>query len=260
MERMNSTRAERFVGVLPAAGLATRLSSYNYPKELLPVLQTVDNQIATRPLISFSTDQFQLASLRDVYVVTSTLKLELCKFLGDGAQWNMKFGYFFQEIANGLAHAIALAGQWEQRRHLCVALPDTLIRPASAMDELCEIVASGGHDLMLGVFPTDRPFALGPVRIGPAGDVLEILDKPNATDLNNTWGLAILSPAFVRFLSTFLKSTPEPEPKLGDVFSLALRSTLKVGARYFANGTFDDLGTPNSLARFIINEAVRSDS
>ena len=54
-----------------------------------------------------------------------------------------------------------------------------------------------------GVFPVDNPEELGPVEM-KEDQVIRVLDKPNPSPVNNTWGIAAWSPKF----TALPKSTP----------------------------------------------------
>ena len=81
-----------------------------------------------------------------------------------------------------------------------MVLPDTVVTPIDAMAQLRQVRRDTDADVVLAIFPTNIPEQLGPVRFEEGGRVVEVLDKPHATDLRNTWGMATWSPRFSTFL------------------------------------------------------------
>jgi glucose-1-phosphate thymidylyltransferase len=138
-----------------------------------------------------------------------------------------------------------------------MVMPDTVLQPADAIGRVKAELAASGADVVLGVFPTDHPEQLGPVRFAADGGVSAVLDKPPSTELRNAWGVAAWSPAFSDLLHATLAAAPGQHPTLGAVFDLAVSRGLAVRAQYFATGSYIDIGTPEGL-RAALALAARS--
>ena len=246
------------VGLVPAAGLGTRLLPLAYPKELLPIAYaTEDGGIVPRPVLQASLDQLRRADVRDCVIVIAEWKLELVRVFGDGGALGMSIAYVVRPVARGLADALDAATPWLRDRDVCLTLPDTILSPDDALAQLRAERERSGADLVLGVFPTDHPEQLGPVRVADDGSVIEVLDKPAATDLRNTWGLAIWSPRFSELLARSVAAAPDDaKPVLGAVFQRAIEVGLAVRARVFADGRFVDVGTSSGLAEALRGGAI----
>ena len=240
------------VGILPAAGLASRLAPCRSPKELLPITYVVDGPRAVaRPMtvMEFSLRAFQLAGVHRCLVVASDQKIEMLRYFGDGTSFGLNLAYLHQLEPRGLAEAIDLAHAWAREYETCLLLPDTIVRPEDSLRTLRQVATARKADLTLGVFPTDVPEQLGPVRFDENGDVHEVLDKPTVTDLRNTWAMAVWTPRFADFLHEFVAHPPaHSSHSLGDAFNLAVRMRMAVTAVWFPNGHFFDVGTPHGLA------------
>jgi glucose-1-phosphate thymidylyltransferase len=238
-----------FVGVLPAAGLGTRLQPYRQAKELLPVTYVIDDaarEARPTPVIGLSLDALAAAGVRRCVVVTSPWKPELLRCLGDGADYNVRLAYVQQASPAGLADAIDCAYPWTRDAYTCLSLPDTMITPSSAMSTLVRTIAHDRLDLALGVFPTSIPEQLGPVAFEKDGRIREVLDKPKTTELRNTWGAAAWSPAFSDLLHERVAQAG-PTLVLGDVFDLAIKRGLRTRAVWFETGSYVDIGTTKGL-------------
>ena len=220
-------------GLVPAAGMATRLGGQL--KELV--------EVRGAPIIHASLAQLRRAGVERAVVVIAEHKLELARTLGDGSALGLALAYVMR-APRGLADALVAARSW-LAGDACLVLPDTLLGPDDALARICAERTASNADLVLGVFPTDRPLELGPVRVD-AGAVVEVLDKPAATDLRNTWGMAAWSPRFTELLVE--EAARDPKVVLGAVFQRAIARGLRVRAVPFDDGYFIDIGTPAGLA------------
>jgi len=236
------------VGVIPAGGLGTRLAPLGYPKELLPIVYAGDDGRAVpRPVLLSSLDQMRAAKVEQCVIVIADWKLELVRVLGE-RQAEISLAYVVRAVPRGLADAIDATHAWLADRDVCLALPDTLLEPADALDRVGAALVSTGADLVLGVFPTDHPELLGPVRVDAGGRVLAVQDKPASVDdtMRNTWGIAGWTPRFSALLHDIVAANPGVI--LGSVFQRAVAEGMDVRAVTFDDGSFIDVGTPEGLA------------
>lgn len=253
---MSSDSLHNIVGVLPAAGIGSRLGPNRYPKELLPIgLWSAPDASGLRPslIIEHSLRALSRASITKCCVVISPIKTEIVRYLGDGHEYGISLAYFAQEQPRGLAVAIDSVYPWVRDKQVCLSLPDTVFEPPDAICSLREQMQESGADLVLGVFPTDKPEQLGPVRLEASGRVVEVLDKPKSTDVRNTWGVALWSPAFTELLHEFMAAKRESraEVVLGHAFQLAVVRGLDVRGVFFADGRYIDAGTPEGIASVV---------
>lgn len=238
------------VGLIPAAGLATRLTPLVYPKELLPIVyRSEGGRLLPRPVLQASLDQMRRAAVRQCIIVVSEWKLEIARVFGDGSALGVALAYVIRSQPLGLADALDAARPWVEDRDVCLTLPDTLTTPGDALARIRAERESSAADVVLGVFPCDFPEELGPVRVDSHGHVVEVFDKPKTTDLRNTWGMAIWSPRFTALLSEQVAvATGDVKPVLGAVFQRAIDIGLRVRAVTFSEGSFIDVGTTHGIA------------
>lgn len=251
-----------FIGVVPAAGRAVRLHPFRYPKELIPIVyEPGSTGTAVRPLlaIEYTLRALRLAGIERALVVLSSSKTELLRILGDGSEYGMHLAYVNQEDATGLAHAVDVAYPWLAERPIILTLPDTIYLPIDAPRLVCQELYARRTDVLLGVFPTDRPEQLGPVRMDKHGRVIDVQDKPARTDVRNTWGMAAWSPAFTQFAHEQLARLPAKQDiPLGALFDRAIREGLKVEGLFFEHGRFSDAGTPEGLTTLLARTDLAS--
>jgi glucose-1-phosphate thymidylyltransferase len=249
-----NVRSSEFVGILPAAGIASRLSPCRYLKELLPVAYVIDDQSSTTtpvPVINLSLQALKAAAVQRCLVMISDRKPELMRYLGDGSEFGLEIAYVQQMAPTGLAVAVDLAYPWTHNCFSCLLLPDTIVYPATAMSHLCQFMAAEKPELALGVFPTSVPEQLGPVAFGSDGRVREVLDKPASTDIRNTWAMAVWSPDFSDLLHKSLLESTGKGLSVGEIFNLAVQAGMMVKAEWFADGLFVDVGTVKGLSKMV---------
>ena len=246
-----------FVGLIPAAGRATRLAPFRYPKELLPIGYELTPQGGARPraVAEYGVEAIKAAGIDHMFFVVAPWKLDVVTYFGDGGQFGVSVGYLYQEEARGLPHAVDIAYPWIGGRHVALVLPDTIITPADALARLRTRYLDTGADLALAVFPTEQAWRLGPV-VMSGGKVERVLDKPRGPAPANTWGAAIWGERFADLLhegvapaSPALASPAAGEPVLGMFFDLAVRRGLKAVAVEFPGGSFEDAGTSEGIVR-----------
>jgi len=247
-----------FVGLIPAAGLGSRLAPFAYPKELLPIIHTRDGaggKISVRPVMQFSLDLLRRAGVTNCYIIISNWKFEIARMFEDGGNVGLSLSYIVHNTPRGLADAVNSVNNWTENKSVCMVLPDVIIQPQDSLHRVCTELVRARADVVLGVFPTSIPEQLGPVNFSPDGAVKMVLDKPKKTDLMNTWGVVAWSPVFTHYLKNLLMQGPV-EITLGDAFQRALEDGLTVRAVHFPTGSFIDLGTPEAISAMIENRAT----
>lgn len=240
----------KYYGIIPAAGLATRMQPFRYPKELLPIYyQLVDEKEHVRPklLIEHSLEALSIASVKDLYIVVPEWKPEIMRYLGDGAQVGHHISYLYNSRALGLNDAILSGYSWLHNKHTCFAMPDTMFSPLTAFQNIIMELENKNLDLVLGVFPTDEAQHFAPVEFDRDGRIKNIEEKPLIPKVNNTWGIAVWNDRFWDFFKNESK-TFEPGMSITNTFNNAAKSNLQVGSVYFSNGWYRDIGRINNIS------------
>lgn len=259
MSAASVTAKPDVVGVIPCAGLATRLRPFRYAKELLPIAYVVGEgaeEAAPIPVVGFSLAALSRAGVDRCVVVTSEAKPEVARCLGSGRDHGIQIAYVEQCQPLGLSDAVYAAHAWTRAAHTCLLLPDTVVRPVTAVASILKIVADEHCDLALGVFPTDHPEQLGPVKFTGDGRIEVVLEKPANSALRNTWGIAIWSPAFSDLVHERLGSGQQCG--LHDLFNSAVAVGLRTRAVWFADGSYLDVGTRKGLFAVLSDEFAPS--
>jgi glucose-1-phosphate thymidylyltransferase len=242
------------LGVVPAAGVGSRLWPYRAPKELIQVgYLEVAGRLLPKAAIEHVLCGMRGAGARDALVVTSPTKFELPRYLASGSHLDMNLAYLCQEDPLGMPHALDLASPFATGRTVLMGMPDTIVSPHDCFTHLLAFHKAHRGDLTLGVFPTDDPRALAPVVIEHGSHrVLAIVDKPDVPPVANTWGMAVWEPSFTDLLHDFVRAASPPRKQellLTDAFVSAIAAGLRVHALTFTSGRFHDIGTPAGLMR-----------
>jgi len=242
------------VGFLPAAGRGSRYPGGPAIKELHPIPLIGSAPRDSRqehPVSEFALEAIGRTGAEGCAIVISPGKLEIPRVLGTEPRHGMALSYFVQPEPLGVPNAVREIAAWLGGRDVVLALPDTIHFPMEALAELHRRRVGGGSDVMLGVFPVSTPEALGPVEIAADGSVLRVHDKPRDPPVRNSWGLASWSARFTAFCAEWDESVARRNPgerALGHAFEAARQAGFRVGAHFFADGKFGDIGTPEGLA------------
>jgi glucose-1-phosphate thymidylyltransferase len=234
---------EEIIGLIPAAGKGIRLG-LPYPKELYPVIR--DNHY--KPIAQFVLGNMTAAGLQHVVFVINETKHQLIGYFGDGHRFDCNISYVVQEPVSyqnestspGLAHALDSAFHLITNKTVLFGMADTIMQPrdvfVSALDS-----ATPDDDVILVLFPTERPEKFGMVRLDDQNRVIEIVDKPSQTDLIEMWGCIIWRPQFTEFLHDCVQ-----EQGISD-FALIMNRAISKGLRFRGvpvnDGFYIDLGT-----------------
>ena len=232
-----------WIGLVPAAGKGVRLG-LPYPKELYPVIR--ENHY--KPIAQFVLKNLTDAGVGHVVFVINETKHQLVGFFGNGHRFGCDISYVVQEsneeqnksTSPGLAHALNSAYHLIRDKTVFFGMPDTIMQPGNVFSE-AYAASKEDDDVILVLFPTERPEKFGMVQLGNGQEVLEIVDKPQKTELTHMWGCIIWKPRFTEYLFDCVNNR-----QISD-FALIMNSAISSGYRFIGvkmeGGTYIDLGT-----------------
>lgn len=242
------------VAIVPAAGRGSRLAPFPCPKELFPVGYqdiNINGKKEKRPKVvsQYLIENMVSAGANRVFIILGVDKSDIMTYYGDGKRFGTNISYLYQEKLHGMPSAIDLARPWTNNDTVLFGMPDTIIEPKDAFQQLLAYHKSEDAMLTLGLFPTSNPSKFGMVDVDEDGNVVYTIDKPKETQLKNMWGCACWSPEFSELLDKYLqeKGYKGIEIVLGDVFNYALAKKLNVKALVFDQGKYMDIGTTTEL-------------
>jgi glucose-1-phosphate thymidylyltransferase len=236
---------EQLIGLIPAAGKGVRLG-LPYPKELYPVIR--ENHY--KPIAQYVLDNLRVAGLRHTVFVINETKHQLVGFFGNGHRFGCDISYVVQEpttngtgksTSPGLATALDSAYHLTQGKTVFFGMADTIMRPRDVFARAYEAAARSDDDVILVLFTTERPEKFGMVRMDQNQRVLEIVDKPQETELTEMWGCILWRARFTEYLHDCVN-----QQGISD-FAAIMNSAIAEGYRFrgvhMVDGTYIDLGT-----------------
>jgi glucose-1-phosphate thymidylyltransferase len=265
---------QEVIGLLPAAGQATRIAPLPFSKELYPVgFRFVDEGRSIRPKVvcHYLLEKMRLAGIAKSYILLRSGKWDIPAYLGDGAMLNMHLGYLIMGLPFGVPYTLDQAYPFVQEALVVLGFPDILFQPNNAFIKLLARQAARKVDVVLGLFPTDQTHKAGMVDFDTEGRVRLVVEKPLQTELQYMWGIAVWTPVFTHFMHQYLtaieadrlRTDPnnsllqQRELPIGDVFQAAIESGIGIEAEVFADGTYLDIGTPEDLVRAVRDFAAK---
>lgn len=260
---MSKSSPRDVIGVIPAAGRATRLGPLPCSKELLPVgFQGMDKDrgVRPKPVGQFLLEHFRRAGAKRAFIVIRKGKWDIPEYFGDGSSLDLSIGYLIMNLPHGAPYTIDQAYPFIQEATILFGFPDILIEPEDAYPRLLEHLEVTGADVVLGLFPTEQPYLCDPIEFDDEGRIHNILIKPADSDLRTTWTIAAWAPSFTRFLHEHLAEVeraadaptdPRRELYMSHVIMAAIESGLRVEGLHLPGAHFLDIGVPENLIRVL---------
>jgi glucose-1-phosphate thymidylyltransferase len=253
------------VGVIPAAGIASRLGPLPCSKELLPVGFHKDRkggQSQPKAIAHYLLERMQTANVSRVYIILRKGKWDIPNYFGDGKMLDMSIAYLLMDLPFGVPFTIDQAYPFIKEATVVFGFPDILFEPEDAFVQLLSRQSATGADIVLGIFPATHPHKMDMVDLDKEGRVRGIQIKPSQTNLRYAWIIAIWTPVFTNFmhesvvneLALDLKTNggglgKKQELYVGDIIQKALDNNLSIGCVCFSTGTYIDIGTPGDFIK-----------
>jgi glucose-1-phosphate thymidylyltransferase len=178
-------------GIIPAAGMGSRIQPLAFSKELLPVGSDASSgEERPRAVSEYLIDRMIAGGVDKICFVISPGKCDIVNYFG-GHTGSATVFYAVQPRPAGLCDAIFRAAALiPPDEHVCIGLPDTVWFPKTALAGLPNGVLS------LLLFPVDHPEHFDAVAADATGEVLAVQVKHPAPESNWIWG-AIKMPGSV---------------------------------------------------------------
>lgn len=253
----------KVVGVMPAAGKATRLAPLPCSKELYPIgFHRIGADGGHRPKVvcHHLLENMRLADVRQTFVIIRRDKGDIPAYLADGATLDMNLAYVVVDLPYGIPYTVDQAYPFTQDSIVALGFPDVVFEPKDAFWHLLKHLQASGAELVLGLFPSSRPQKMDMVDIDRHGLIRGIQVKPEKTDLQFSWIIAVWTPVFSSFLHDFVQNdrrsrsleqngAPFEEVQMSTVIRHALRDKMPMATQVFPNGRCIDIGTPEDLVK-----------
>ncbi|MDY7076057.1 MAG: sugar phosphate nucleotidyltransferase [Chloroflexota bacterium] len=256
-------RRKEVIGLLPAAGQATRIAPLPVSKELYPIgFRPVEGGRSSRPKVvcHYLLEKMRLAGITKTYIVLRKGKWDIPAYLGDGTMLDMHLAYLMMRLPFGAPYTLDQAYPFVQNSLVAFGFPDIIFQSEDAFVQLLARQAATNADLVLGLFATNQPQKMDMVDLDKDGQVRSIVIKPAQTRLRYTWIIAVWTPVFTHFMHEYLSTVQESDSNnvsgqrelyVGDAIQAAIQGGLQVGAVLFPDDVCLDIGTPSNLVQVV---------
>ncbi len=170
-------------GIIPAAGMGTRIQPLAFSKELLPVGSATQNGIERpRAVSEYLIERMVNAGVDKLCFVISPGKSDIVNYFG-GRVLSADIFYAVQPKPAGLCDAIFRAIPLiPEHEHVCIGLPDTVWFPEDGLAQLPNDVLS------LLLFPVQHPERFDAVLTDSANTVIDVQVKSPHAASHWIWG------------------------------------------------------------------------
>jgi glucose-1-phosphate thymidylyltransferase len=170
-------------GIVPAAGIGSRIQPLAFSKELLPVGSRFDGGMEKpRAVSEYLIERMITGGVTKICFVISPGKSDIMEYYG-GCIYSAHISYVVQARPRGLCDAIFRALPLIHPEDVVIiGLPDTIWMPEDALNYLPDDVLS------FLLFPVERPEFFDAVVTDRADRVLEIQVKSREAKSNWIWG------------------------------------------------------------------------
>jgi len=173
----------RMWGIIPAAGLGTRIQPLAFSKELLPVGSRIDaDREQPRAVSEYLVERMIRAGAQHICFVVSPGKTDIMQYFG-GRLGATAICYTVQQDPSGLCEALFTALPFiAPDDEVLIGLPDTIWFPADGF----RFLPPGQFSLLL--FPVQHPELFDAVVSDEHGQVLEVQVKVANPESHWVWG------------------------------------------------------------------------
>lgn len=233
-------------GIIPAAGVGSRIQPLAFSKELLPVGSRQDGlEERPRAVSEYLVERMLAAGADKICFVISPGKSDILEYYG-GAVSDAAISYMVQRRPAGLCDAVfrtlPLIGRDEP---VIIGLPDTIWFPQNALCALPD------DRLTFLLFPVERPEFFDAVLTDAAGRILEIQVKREHPGSHWIWGAFKMPGATLHELHALWRDRGCGDVYFGTLINAWLaRGGEALGVR--AGESYVDVGTLNGY-----REAIR---
>jgi glucose-1-phosphate thymidylyltransferase len=224
-------------GIVPAAGIGSRIQPLAFSKELLPVgARQERGGERPRAVSEYLLERMIRAGADRICLVISPGKSDIVEYYGAGLG-PAHLCYVVQPSPDGLCDALFRALPLiRPDEQVVVGLPDTVWFPEDGLERL------GDDGLSFLLFPVDRPELFDAVVTDPSGRVLEVQVKSPRAKTRWIWGAFKMTGAVLRELHELWLGRAPRDPYVGTLVNAWLErggqaSAVRGGEAYVDVGT-----------------------
>ena len=244
------------VGLIPAGGQGTRIGPLPCSKEIYPIGFDRSTEGRPKAISQYLLEKMRFAGIEKAYIIIREGKWDIPAYLLDGKRLGMNLAYLMMDAPFGVPFTVDQAYPFVYKAIIAFGFPDIYFESEDTFIRLLNKLNEDHSDLVLGLFPSDRPHKADLVDIDQEGKIRNIVIKPRQTNLRFTWGVAVWTPVFTQFMHRYVKecessAAEKNELFISEVVLSAIAGGLQVGAVIVSEKAFLDIGTPDDLFRAI---------
>ncbi|MBI5665330.1 MAG: dTDP-glucose pyrophosphorylase [Nitrospirae bacterium] len=261
------------IGLVPAAGTASRIAPLPCSKELYPIgFRSTNNGSELRPKVvtHYLLESLRSADVTKAYIILREGKWDIPKYFGDGKMIDMDLAYLMMDSPYGVPFTLDQAYPFVKDALVALGFPDIIFEPDDAYRKLFIKQTETNADIVLGLFPTLQKHKTDMVELDERGTVCAIHIKPETTKLVYSWEIAVWTPAFTKYMHDYIAAKKEniidfhcqKELFVGDVIQAAIRDDMYIESVIYQNGNCIDIGTPEDMvkAAYMSNRVLKDNS
>ncbi len=246
------------IGLIPAAGTASRITPLPCSKELYPVgFRPVDRERGIRPKVvsHYLLEKMRLADITKAFIILRKGKWDIPAYFGDGKLVDMHLAYLMMDLPYGAPFTLDQAYPFVQDALVALGFPDIIFEPDDAFRRLFLRQTKTNADIVLGLFPASNPHKTDMVELDDNGRIVALHIKPEQTQLTYTWQIAVWTPVFTCYMHEYVSAKKivytqhQNELFVGDVIQAAIQDSMHIETVLFPDGRCLDIGTPEDLFR-----------
>ena len=260
--KTNNNCRREVIGLMPAAGKASRLPALPCSKELYPIGYDARN-FSPKVVSHYLLENMRMADIKRAYIILRKGKWDIPAYFGDGKMLEMHLGYLLMDLPYGVPYTLDQAYPFVKEAVVALGFPDIIFEPEDAFVRLLEKQKQSNADIVLGLFHTPNAHKTDMVDLDDSGRIRSIQVKPIQTDLKYAWGIAVWGPSFTEFMHDYVLSQSNsfennPEVDLqremfvGDVIQAAIENGMQIDPVIFKDGSYVDIGTPEDLIKAVL--------
>ena len=240
-------------GVILAGGTGSRLRPITHtgPKQLVP--------IANKPVLEYAVDDLKETGITEIGIVLGNKgRDEIQEYFGDGSDFGVEITYIIQGEPLGLAHAVGCARDFVGDDSFVVYLGDDLMR--EGIVKFVEDFDADEYAAGIGLQEVDEPSRYGIVDVNDAGDVIQLIEKPDDPPNNLALiGIYVFTPAIFEQIEKL-----EPSWRGELEITETIQGLLNDGSRiqsHVVHGWWKDTGKPEDVlhANRLVLDDIESD-
>lgn len=248
---------ENIVGIIPAAGVASRISPIPCSKEIFPIdfdTQIKKNKKIPKVVSSYLVQNMKEAGADNLFFILRPNKWDILSYYMDGSSYDVNIAYLLVNKSYGVPFTVNQAFPFVNNEIVLFGFPDVIIKPTNAFSQIKDEFANTNSHVVLGLFPVENPVKWDMVKSKESGEILSIEIKPEKTNLKYAWSIACWDKVFTQFINKYcinIENSMHPdtykELHMGNCLMTAIEHGLIVRGFKFESGESIDIGTPEDL-------------